>query len=101
MENGISRRDVIVGASAAATVGVISHFLGSEVFGQPPKEGPGMFMHKLPPLPYPEDALEPVIDKQTVNIHYGKHFAGYVEGLNATLQKIEEARKSGKFDAIK
>ena len=63
MENGISRREVIMGAGAAATVGVISHFLGSEVFGQPPKEGAGMFMHKLPPLPYPDDALEPVIDK--------------------------------------
>ena len=35
MENGISRREVIVGAGAAATVGVISHFLGSEAFAQP------------------------------------------------------------------
>ena len=100
MENGISRREVIMGAGAAATVGMISHFLGSEAFAQHPKE-PGVFVHKLPPLPYPEDALEPVIDKQTVNIHYTKHFAAYVEGLNKTLEQLEKARTAGNFDAIK
>ena len=100
MENGISRREVIMGAGAAATVGVISRFLGSEAFAQPPKEA-GVFMHKMPPLPYPEDALEPVIDKQTVNIHYSKHFAAYVEGLNKTLEQLEKARAAGNFDAIK
>ncbi len=101
MENGISRREVIMRAGAAATVGVISRFIGSEAFAQPPKEGPGMFMHKLPPLPYPDDALEPVIDKQTVNIHYTKHFAAYVEGLNKTLDLLEKSRTAGNFDAIK
>jgi Fe-Mn family superoxide dismutase len=60
-----------------------------------------MYTHELPRLPYPEDALEPVIDKQTVNIHFNKHFAGYIKGLNATLRKLEEARESGRFDAIK
>jgi superoxide dismutase, Fe-Mn family len=100
MENGISRREVIMGAGTAATVGVISRFLGSEAFAQPPKE-PGLFMHKLPPLPYPDDALEPVIDKQTVNIHYNKHFAAYVEGLNKALEQLEKARAAGNFDAIK
>jgi Fe-Mn family superoxide dismutase len=101
MENDISRREVIMGAGAAATIGVISHLLGSESFGQPPKEGAGMFMHKLPPLPYPDDALEPVIDKQTVNIHYTKHFDAYVKGLNSALEQLEKARAAGNFDAIK
>jgi len=100
MENDISRREVIMGASAAATVGVISRFLGSEAFAQPPKQA-GVFTHKMPPLPYPDDALEPVIDKQTVNIHYSKHFAAYVEGLNKALEQLEKARAAGNFDAIK
>jgi len=39
----------------------------------------------LPPLPYPPDALEPVIDKQTMEIHHGKHHKGYVDNLNKAL----------------
>ena len=43
--------------------------------------------HSLPPLPYPHDALEPHIDKQTMEIHHGKHHAAYVNNLNAALEK--------------
>src|SRR5216117_2223342 len=41
----------------------------------------------LPSLPYPTDALEPHIDKQTMEIHHGKHHAAYVNNLNAALEK--------------
>jgi len=102
MEQGMSRREAIAGVGAAATIGWVAGFLRSEALAAEPKEGaPGVFMHKLPPLPYPEDALEPVIDRKTVNVHYTKHFAGYVTGLNATLEKLEKARQSGDFSAIK
>ena len=40
----------------------------------------------LPPLPYAPDALEPYIDKQTMEIHHGKHHAGYVNNLNKALE---------------
>jgi Fe-Mn family superoxide dismutase len=43
--------------------------------------------HTLPALPYPFDALEPHIDKQTMEIHHGKHHAAYVNNLNAALEK--------------
>lgn len=36
----------------------------------------------LPPLPYAENALEPVISARTVRLHYGKHNKGYVDTLN-------------------
>jgi Fe-Mn family superoxide dismutase len=36
----------------------------------------------LPPLPYAENALEPVISGKTVRLHYGKHNKGYVDTLN-------------------
>ena len=42
--------------------------------------------HTLPPLPYAFDALEPHIDKQTMEIHHGKHHAAYVNNLNAALE---------------
>jgi Fe-Mn family superoxide dismutase len=43
--------------------------------------------HTLPPLPYASDALEPHIDKQTMEIHHGKHHQAYINNLNAALEK--------------
>jgi superoxide dismutase, Fe-Mn family len=39
-------------------------------------------MFTLPELPYPENALEPVISAQTISFHYGKHHKAYVDNLN-------------------
>jgi superoxide dismutase len=41
--------------------------------------------HELPGLPYAHDALEPHIDKTTMEIHHGKHHATYVKKLNEAL----------------
>ena len=41
---------------------------------------------ELMALPYALDALEPVISKQTLEFHHGKHLAGYVNNLNALLE---------------
>src|SRR5512140_178061 len=38
--------------------------------------------HVLPPLPYAENALEPVISAKTMSFHYGKHHKAYVDNLN-------------------
>jgi Fe-Mn family superoxide dismutase len=40
----------------------------------------------LPPLPYASDALEPSIDKMTMEIHHGKHHAAYVTNVNKALE---------------
>lgn len=40
---------------------------------------------ELMPLPYALDALEPVISKQTLEFHHGKHLAAYVNNLNGLL----------------
>jgi Fe-Mn family superoxide dismutase len=44
----------------------------------------------LPPLPFPSDALEPNIDKQTMEIHHGKHHAAYVNNLNKALEQAPQ-----------
>ena len=41
----------------------------------------------LAPLPYPEDALEPVISRETLGLHHGKHHKKYVDTMNELLQK--------------
>src|SRR3954470_13250998 len=41
--------------------------------------------HSLPALPYPTDALEPHIDKMTMDIHHGKHHQAYVTNLNKAV----------------
>ena len=41
---------------------------------------------ELMALPYAIDALEPVISKETIGFHHGKHLAGYVNNLNALLE---------------
>ncbi len=48
----------------------------------------------LPPLPYPNNALEPHIDARTMEIHHDKHHAGYVNNANAALEGTEWANKS-------
>src|SRR5215467_8185347 len=45
---------------------------------------------ELPPLPYAPDALEPYIDKMTMEIHHGKHHAAYVANLNKALESAPE-----------
>lgn len=56
---------------------------------------------KQAPLPYSTDALEPSIDKTTMEIHYGKHHKAYVDNLNGQIKtypeldtlKIEDVQK--------
>ena len=44
---------------------------------------------KLPDLNYSYDALEPYIDSKTMEIHHGKHHAGYTSNLNNAIQGTE------------
>src|ERR1700749_2946054 len=48
----------------------------------------------LPALPYATDALEPSIDKMTMEIHHGKHHQAYVTNLNKALEGKPEADSS-------
>ncbi len=68
-------------------------FAGSAVltttrsFGFSQAEGP----FKLAPLPFDSGALEPHIDKTTMEIHHGKHHKAYVDNLNKEMVKPENA----------
>ena len=47
--------------------------------------------YALPPLPYSEDALAPVISAKTISFHYSKHHKGYVDNLNKAVAGTEFA----------
>ncbi len=49
---------------------------------------------KLPDLPYASNALEPHIDKETMEIHHGKHHNAYVTNLNKAVEGTPMADKS-------
>ncbi len=87
----LTRRHLLslVGGVAAASA------LGSFVRGAraaTPTPSPAAAPFELAPLPYAFDALEPVIDAETMRLHHGKHHAGYVTNLNAALDKAPELK---------
>lgn len=49
---------------------------------------------QLPALPYPKDALAPLMSAETLDYHHGKHHAGYVAKLNAMVEDTPEAERS-------
>lgn len=57
--------------------------------------------HKLPPLPYAYDALEPYISEEIMRLHHDIHHQSYVDGLNQAEKKLQDIRKGGNADLIK
>jgi Fe-Mn family superoxide dismutase len=108
-ESDLGRREMLTSLSLAAAT-VASLGLGADVLGarqntspiKPPVPpvtpesmgwDPKANQFVLPPLPYKTDALEPHIDKQTMELHHGKHHAAYVSGLNRALEELASLRK--------
>jgi Fe-Mn family superoxide dismutase len=79
----INRRHLLTGAALLATSAAIPR-----AWAQAPS-GP----FKLDPLPYAPSKNEPHIDAQTMELHYGKHHASYVNNLNAALGQNAEAAR--------
>ncbi len=52
-----------------------------------------MATFQLPELPYAMDALEPYMDAKTVEVHYTKHHATYVNNLNAAIENYDDWNK--------
>lgn len=56
---------------------------------------------QLSPLPYAYDALEPYIDRETMQFHHDKHHAGYVRNLNAAVNKYPDLKDQDAETLIK
>ena len=83
-------------AGSALTVGALAE---QSLAGTPNASAAGSLLaetapFKQAPLPYDFGALEPSIDKLTMEIHYGKHHAAYVKNLNDAVKGTEWEKKS-------
>jgi len=56
--------------------------------------------YELPPLGYDYAALEPHYSARMLELHHDKHHKAYVDGVNATLDKLATARESDDLSAI-
>lgn len=82
----INRRNFLKTAGAAALAVTATAVCGSTANAKDPQ-----VIYALPPLGYAFDALEPVIDATTMEIHHDKHHQAYVTNLNKALKEPPSA----------
>ena len=87
----LTRRELLRSATAGAAALAVPTFLRAE-------EAKGF---TLPKLPYAFDALEPVIDAKTMEIHHDKHHQAYVDNLNKALAKFPEWLKKPIVEVVR
>lgn len=89
-EPSYSRRTLLVAGSAAAIAGSAlassSSSAFAPVFATPRDSAP----FTLPPLPWKDDALAPVISANTLSFHHGKHHKAYVDNLNKLVEEKKQ-----------
>lgn len=78
----MNRRDLLLASATAAFTFALGGLPGSACAAAP---------HTLPPLPFAENALAPVISANTISFHYGKHHKGYADNLNKLVTGTEFA----------
>jgi Fe-Mn family superoxide dismutase len=87
------RRTLLLGAAAGAAL-VGTGFAGA-------LQDAASSAATLPELPYPADALEPVIGKRIMELHHSKHHAAYVKGLNGALEGHADLAKLAPEDLMR
>ena len=98
----LNRREMLRTLTFTTLAASVARWLPGSARGQdgaplvpPPATARGEGPFALGPLPYAPEALEPHIDAQTMEIHYGKHHAAYVNNLNKAVAAYPDlARRS-------
>lgn len=92
-----SRRDFLKKGTLLSLAGAATSFIPSSIINAAEsfnKQGflPETNVFSLPKLPYSFEALEPHIDKLTMEIHYTKHHQAYITNLNKAIEANQAAR---------
>lgn len=82
-ESNLPRRGFMKGTAALMATAAVGSVAASRAAAQESLGAKAPF--SLPELPYGYDALNPIIDTQTMTIHHTKHHQGYVSKLNAAI----------------
>lgn len=92
----MNRRKFIYSVAAISAASAIEPFAKSiyNISNKNERSKNIMAKFELPALPYGYDALEPYIDKMTMEIHHDKHHAAYVNNLNKAVEGTEMATKT-------
>ena len=98
------RRDFLKKSALLSLGGIASSIVSSEKIQAMENLSNQHFLaeeYTLAPLPYSYDALEPFIDKQTMELHHDKHHQGYVTNLNKALQTTKHPAAASLEDIFK
>lgn len=85
----MKRRNFISATISLPVIGLANSFAGKSFLLNKSFGGNKMSKFELPSLPYPYDALEPYIDKWTMELHHTKHHQAYVNNLNKAIEGTE------------
>ncbi len=83
------KKSAALALGAVAATSVVNKALAASEFIEKENLSTENGKYTLLPLPYAYDALEPHIDKLTMEIHYSKHHQGYVNNLNKALETLD------------
>jgi superoxide dismutase, Fe-Mn family len=86
----MQRRQFLYGLGLLGTASLGAASFSSEANGADVSGKMSVPQFTLPPLPYAFNALEPFIDKRTMEIHHDKHHAAYVKNLNDAVAKAPQ-----------
>ncbi len=90
MMNRLTRRGVLRLSCSALAATLLNNRLMAQSSAPAPSPAAPTGPYKLPPLPYPYEALEPHIDAETMRIHHDKHHQAYITNANKLLADLPE-----------
>lgn len=95
------RRLLTYAVTAPAVLAAARVVEPSRALAQSSSSATGTYPHKLPPLPYGYDALEPHIDTMTMQLHHDKHHQTYVDKLNDALKNKPDLQSMTAEDLVR
>jgi Fe-Mn family superoxide dismutase len=96
----LNRREFISSAGALSAISLMGTGLAASTMFAKNDIEVADNQHKLPVLPYKYNELEPIIDAGTLELHYSKHHAAYVAGLNKAEFEIVDALGRKEFGMV-